>query len=595
MHFVNYLPFGLLILVPGIILLYILKQKSEDKDISSLYLWRETYKNIEVSKPWEKLKNNLLMYLQIAVVLGLILALAGPYIASREGAADHVVLVFDNSGSMNALYAKGKSRLDTAKEQAVDYVEQLSTNTDVTVVSSNQTAKVALAGGKDKQKIKEVIYGLEGTHVAGDVNPAVTMTEAMAEQWESYETILFTDSSVDLGKLTADVVDLSNEGSNAAIDYVNYDYEQDGSLSVLAKVTNYGTNTISTDVNLYLNNKMTAIEKVSDLAPGKDTVIYFRNVTIPKGKKNTSTTIKAEINEKDDLNQDNTAYNVIREKEEQSVLLISKQNVFLEKALLTMDNIKVYKTSSLEEADQSKTYDLYIFDGVKPETIPDSNILFVNPKETGEYGELFTVDGKVKSGSFINLKSQDFTQLIDADFSFGVNQYMKVTPKSKAQVFLQSDDNTVGFVEKVKGKQIAVLAFDLHNSDFALQTEFPILMNQLFGKMLNSYLLTEAVITAGENYEVNQVSFVKETAGLYQVEGEMAAGKVEETLAVNFPSTDESKLTTKVNVNKDENTNNSKQKTTNTIQRKTRNIKTPVIFMVLLFLILEWIVYLRRR
>lgn len=595
MYFINYLPFGLLILVPGIILLYILKQKSEDKDISSLYLWRETYKNIEVSKPWERLKNNLLMYLQIAVVLGLILALAGPYIASREGAAEHIVLVFDNSGSMNALYAKGKSRIDTAKEQAVDYVEQLSTNVDVTVLSSNQTAKVVLAGGKDKQKVKEAIYGLECTHVAGDVNPAVTMTEAMAEQWDSYEAVVFTDNDVDLGKLNADVVDLSSQGNNAAIDYVNYDYEQDGSLSVLAKVTNYGTSTISTDVNLYLNNKMTAIEQVSDLASGKDTVIYFKNVTIPKVKKGDSITIKAEINEKDDLNQDNIAYNVIREKEEQSVLLISDQNVFLEKALLTMENIKIYKATSLEEADQSKKYDLYIFDGVKPERIPDSNILFVNPKETGEYGELFTVEGKEKSGSFIHLKSQDFIELIDADFSFGVNQYMKVTPKAKAQVFLQNEENTVGFVEKVKGKQIAVLAFDLHNSDFALQTEFPILMHQLFGKMLNSYLLTEAVITAGDSYEVNQVSFVKETAGLYQVEGEMAEGKVEETLAVNFPSTEESKLTTQVSANKDENAHNSKQKTKNTIQRKTRDIKTPIILFALLFLILEWIVYLRRR
>ena len=76
------------------------------------------------------------------------------------------------------------------------------------------------------------------------------------------------------------------------------------------------------------------------------------------------------------------------------------------------------------------------------------------------------------------------------------------------------------------GYLISDVSLDLHNSDFALQTEFPILMNQLFGKMLNSYLLTEAVITAGENYEVNQVSFVKENAGLYQVEGEMAEGKV---------------------------------------------------------------------
>ena len=195
----------------------------------------------------------------------------------------------------------------------------------------------------------------------------------------------------------------------------------------------------------------------------------------------------------------------------------------------------------------------------------------------------------------INLKPQDFTELIDADFSFGVNEYMKVTPKSKAQIFLQSEGNAVGFVEKVKGKQIAVLAFDLHNSDFALQTEFPILMNQLFGNMLNSYLLSEAVITAGDNYEVNQVSYVKETAGLYQVEGEMAEGKVEETLAVNFPSTEESKLTIQISANKDEKEKTSKQKTGNTIQRKTRDIKTPVILLALLFLILEWIVYLRRR
>lgn len=594
MHFVSYLPFGLLVLVPGIILLYILKQKSEDKDISSLYLWRETYKNIEVSKPWEKLRNNLLMYLQIAVVIGLILALAGPYIAGREGDVAHVVLVIDNSGSMNATYAKQKSRLDTAKEQAVEYVEQLNDNTDVTLLSSNQTAKVVLAGGKDKQRMKEAIYSLENTDVAGDVNAAVSMAESMAEQWKSYEAVFFTDSSVNMGKLDGDIVDLSSEGSNGAIDYVNYDYEQDGSLSVIAKVTNYGSKTISSDVNLYLNDKMVAIEKVTDLAPGKDTVVYFKNVAKPKSKKE-ATTIKAELNEKDDLNRDNVAYDVIREKEEQNILLVSDQNVFLEKALLTLDHVKLYKATSFEETDQSKKYDLYIFDGIKPETIPDGNILFVNPKETGEYGDLFSVTGKEKSGTLVTIKAQDFTESIDTDFSFGVNQYRKVTPKAKADVFLQSEEDTLGFLEKINGRQVAVLAFDLHNSDFALQTEFPILMNQLFGKILNSYLLSEAVITAGESYEVNQVSYVKEQAGLYTVEGESTEGKTTEPLAVNFPSTEESKLTTDVEAIKDKDGKTSKAKAGDTIQRKTRNIKNPVILLALVILILQWIVYLRRR
>ena len=113
----------LLVLIPIIIILYLLKQKAEDKQVSSLILWAEVTENIKAMTPFEKLKNNLLMYLQIIVMILLIVAMTAPYIAAQKGDKGNVIIIIDNSGSMNYLDEKGKTRLDLAKEEAISYVQ----------------------------------------------------------------------------------------------------------------------------------------------------------------------------------------------------------------------------------------------------------------------------------------------------------------------------------------------------------------------------------------------------------------------------------------------------------------------------------------
>ncbi|MBD5089767.1 MAG: VWA domain-containing protein [Clostridiales bacterium] len=591
MQFVNLLPFGLLVLIPGIILLYILKQKSEDKDVSSLYLWRETYKNIEVSSPWERLKNNLLMYIQIAVILGIILALAGPYLANSQTGSKNMVLVLDNSGSMNAIYTEKKSRLETAKEEALHYVEKWNGNVNVTLLSCNQNSKVILSGCSDTNKIKEAIYNINPTDVAGNLEPAVSMVESMAEQWDGYEALFFTDSSLNMGKVNGNVVDVSSKGMNGAVDYVSYDRGKNGSISVVSKVTNYGTETTSSDVNLYFNDKMLRIENSGELAPGESTVVYFEPVTAKEYENNKTVVIRAEWNQKDAMENDNAAYTIMRENEEQKVLLISKQNVFLEKAIGTLDHVSLYKADSMKEAEGSGEYDLYIFDNVMPEEIPDGNLLFINPKDSNITKDLFQVKGK-KKGAVVNICEQKYTQMIDKKFNFGVNQYQQIEPVGKAEVFLQADKDKVGFLERIGKRQIAVLGFDLHASDFALQMEFPILMNQLLGDILQGYMLQETQIIAGEEYLVNQVSYTKEQAGIYTIEGETTKGKVQESLAVNFPTTAESSLVETVEVSQNESAQT--KNVTDTI-RNTRDLKTFIIWLVLVLVGLEWVIYLRNR
>ena len=115
MVFENLWPLIFLLAVPVIFVLYLLKQKAKDQEFSSTLLWKEIYKNIEAKHPFEKFKNNILMYIQILLVLLFIAALMAPILKNRGKAGKNVVLILDNSASMEYLYKGEQTRLDAAK------------------------------------------------------------------------------------------------------------------------------------------------------------------------------------------------------------------------------------------------------------------------------------------------------------------------------------------------------------------------------------------------------------------------------------------------------------------------------------------------
>ena len=114
-------PLILLILVPLVIALYILKRKYKEKEVSSLLLWQEVYKNTHASTPWEKLRKNIMLPLQLIIILLIILALMKLHLNIGGSTYKNVIVVMDTTGSM-AMNYKGKSRLENGKELIKDYV-----------------------------------------------------------------------------------------------------------------------------------------------------------------------------------------------------------------------------------------------------------------------------------------------------------------------------------------------------------------------------------------------------------------------------------------------------------------------------------------
>lgn len=84
MRFYSPYAFIYLISIPVIVLFYLLKQQYQEKKVSSLYLWQEALVDLEANTPWQKLKKNLSMILQIVAALLMVLALSNPFIIVGE-------------------------------------------------------------------------------------------------------------------------------------------------------------------------------------------------------------------------------------------------------------------------------------------------------------------------------------------------------------------------------------------------------------------------------------------------------------------------------------------------------------------------------
>ena len=72
--------------VPLLLLLYFLKLKRQEMLVSSTLLWKRAVQDLQVNAPFQKLRRNLLLLLQLLALAAILLALAGPVLALRRRA-----------------------------------------------------------------------------------------------------------------------------------------------------------------------------------------------------------------------------------------------------------------------------------------------------------------------------------------------------------------------------------------------------------------------------------------------------------------------------------------------------------------------------
>src|SRR6185436_2239342 len=110
--------------IPVVVVFYLLKRKRVVKLVSSTLLWQRFLSETQASAPFQKLRRNWLLILQILLLILAVLALTRPYFPTKARSSELRVLILDASASMKST-DEPSSRFDKAKKEALAWVDSL--------------------------------------------------------------------------------------------------------------------------------------------------------------------------------------------------------------------------------------------------------------------------------------------------------------------------------------------------------------------------------------------------------------------------------------------------------------------------------------
>lgn len=583
-------------LIPIFVLMYILKQRYEERQFSSLYLWHQVVLDTDATSPFQRLKSSLLFLLQLLILLMCIFALTNPFIWWDNNNYENVVIVIDTSGSMSAQSEKG-TKLDEAKEKALNLVNSISSGSKVTLINASRNFKVEVSGSNEKGLLIKKIREIEPTNSAGNIEESLSLVKSICNQYESYRAFYFTDNGMDLKGLNGEVIKLGTKRPNVSLDYIAESINGNR-LNILLRATNHGNEKTVAEICLYAEDKLVSASD-EELNAGQTKTMYFDN--IPSSTKY----IYGELTQKDGLDEDNRIYSIVKQADSKRVLLSADKNIFLEKALTTLKDIELFKTSPNEKIKDE--FDLYIYDGENKGHLPQKgNMLFINPQNENNF---FSV-GVEKKGARAIIKTHGITKYM-GNSDFVVSKFNEIETPYWSNPLLEVGENTVAFAGEKRGQKIAVIGFDLHNTDFPLTLEFPIFINNLVSYLINRDTMTNVKYNCGEEIEINPLPeaeklFVKDPRettteisskypirpydktylpGVYEINQKVGIKFISKLVAVNFPVEESSYQDIEVK---------NKAVSANTTNRGGINLLNLLIALAIFVITAEWVVWLRQ-
>src|SRR5215212_4210419 len=475
-------PFALLsaaVIGPIIVAMYLLKLRREDRRVSSTFLWQRMVRDVEANAPWQKLRRNLLLLLQLLLLLLLALALARPFFRTAGIAGRNLIVIVDRSASMQATDA-APSRLDAAKQQAIDLIDQLPDGGRATVIAAGGQMEVPVAATTDRRQLRDAIDGIGARNGGGsDLAQALTLAAALSSREADSEVAIISDGNVTFPpeiKMPATVryFPIGQRRENVAISAVALQPSAAGQ-TLFAQATNYGPSAATRRMDIYLDDTLFNAYNLT-LDPTREQSIV---IEVPAQVRKAEAQLVDESNT-DALPADDRGYAVSTAGEGTKVRLISPGNRFLETALGLLPSVKttLVPTSTATFTETAAQVPLTILDAVVPATLPPGNLFFIAPTRSTDY---FSITGQIDFPA-LRPAPGDEPLLKDVKLSdVSVRVADTIAPGAWARVAVDGDGGPMLLAGEKDGRRIVVLAFDLHDSDLPLQVAFPLLLSNIVG------------------------------------------------------------------------------------------------------------------
>lgn len=411
------------ITIPLLVSLYFLKLKRKPMVVPSTLLWKKAIQDLQVNAPFQRIRNNLLLWLQLLLLALLLLAMARPTQRATVSPGERVVIVIDHSGSMNTQTTGNSTRLDAAKERAMELIDNLDSASGgggssggAMVVSFAERAAVVQSFTNDRGLLRSAVRSIGPTDQRSRIEPALGLIEphtaananAEVADGEALTVYVFSDGRVHRDGAEA----LALPGATLAFERIGEpietnvgivsasarrDYDQPSQVSVFARLTNTGVAT-RTNVTLKVDGRAVRTRAVSLPAAGGP-VTDDQGNTQPGATGEASVTFEVPLSgsatieiihdHADGLPADDLVRLQLLPAQRLSVLLVTEGNRYLREAIraagakrLEIKSLAEYEVIPLEvlrDGDPGSTpangaaaegYDVIVFDRVSPTAVP---------------------------------------------------------------------------------------------------------------------------------------------------------------------------------------------------------------------------------
>src|SRR6267154_4716773 len=195
MNFLAPAGFAFAASIPVVILFYLLKRKRVVKLVSSTLLWQQFLAETQASAPFQKLRKNWLLILQIILLTLAVLALSRPYFATKAKPAQLRVVILDASASMQAT-DETPTRFERARSEALKWVDSLADTDQMVILQAGANTEVKQSATSEKAALRRALQSCVCSDGPTRLVPALRMAESLVRDQRNAEIHLFSDGAV---------------------------------------------------------------------------------------------------------------------------------------------------------------------------------------------------------------------------------------------------------------------------------------------------------------------------------------------------------------------------------------------------------------
>jgi von Willebrand factor type A domain/Aerotolerance regulator N-terminal len=467
-----------------IVIFYILKIRMRRVPVSTTLFWRQIFEEKQPRSIWQKLRHLLSLLIQIAFLLLVVFALSEPIFQWEIREARKLVLVLDNSASMNAADATpGPDRLGKARQDALAIIDGLRFRDEMAIIAAGTQPTVRCGMTGHQKTLRDELAKILPTDGPTRVKEAVELARRLlADSGDPKEkgrsnVIVLTDGGFEDAEKLAESTDVKvvGEGSSKTGNVGITKFQVRRSLvdpigyQILVEVVNASEAVVETRLELDLDDSAVDVVPLR-LEPGKPFRKVFEKTSADGGR------LVGKIDRPDALPADNTAWAILPRRDIQPVTLVSDGNLFLEKVFEANPLVKL----ALANKPPATPSGITVFHKNVPEKLPPGPVLVIEPATSTD---LWTI-GEVQQNPIVTKQDKDSPLMahvrLDNVLMPEARQLKITAPKFQSLATSLTGDPLYASIDRAEGK-VLVLTVNLEKGDLPLQTAFPIMVANALG------------------------------------------------------------------------------------------------------------------